>query len=394
MQDWMELTNEMEEAKEKGLYTWIRTLEGPQGAWLTIQSKKVLNLSSNNYLGLANHPAMKQAAIEAIQNWGVGPGAVRTIAGTMSLHTQLEERLAAFKKVEAVIMLQSGFTANQAVLAPLVNEQDALLSDELNHASIIDGTRLTKAMRFVWKHKDMEDLREQLRKASLEGARRKIIITDGVFSMDGDIAPLPEIVALAKEYQAIVLVDDAHGEGVLGSHGRGIVDHYHLHGEVDIEVGTLSKAFGVIGGFVAGKKPLIDYLKQKARPFLFSSSLSPADTAAAIESVKILERSDELVKKLWENAEYFRSNMARLGFDTGHTQTPITPVMLYEAPLASQFSRTLFEKGVFAQSLGFPTVPKGKARIRVIMSAAHSKEDLDYGIRAFEEVGKELGVLK
>jgi len=390
----MELTNEMEEAKEKGLYTWIRTLEGPQGAWLTIQSKKVLNLSSNNYLGLANHPAMKQAAIEAIQNWGVGPGAVRTIAGTMSLHTQLEERLAAFKKVEAVIMLQSGFTANQAVLAPLVNEQDALLSDELNHASIIDGTRLTKAMRFVWKHKDMEDLREQLRKASLEGARRKIIITDGVFSMDGDIAPLPEIVALAKEYQAIVLVDDAHGEGVLGSHGRGIVDHYHLHGEVDIEVGTLSKAFGVIGGFVAGKKPLIDYLKQKARPFLFSSSLSPADTAAAIESVKILERSDELVKKLWENAEYFRSNMARLGFDTGHTQTPITPVMLYEAPLASQFSRTLFEKGVFAQSLGFPTVPKGKARIRVIMSAAHSKEDLDYGIRAFEEVGKELGVLK
>ncbi len=394
MQDWMELTNEMEEAKEQGLYTWIRTLEGPQGAWLTIQSKKVLNLSSNNYLGLANHPAMKQAAIEAIQNWGVGPGAVRTIAGTMSLHNQLEERLAAFKKVEAVIMLQSGFTANQAVLAPLVGAQDALLSDELNHASIIDGTRLTKAMRFVWKHKDMVDLREQLRKAQLEGVRRKIIITDGVFSMDGDIAPLPEIVALAKEFEAIVLVDDAHGEGVLGSHGRGIVDHYHLHGEVDIEVGTLSKAFGVIGGFVAGKKPLIDYLKQKARPFLFSSSLSPADTAAAIESVKILESSDELVKKLWENAEYFRSNMTRLGFDTGHTQTPITPVMLYEAPLASQFSRTLFEKGVFAQSLGFPTVPKGKARIRVIMSAAHSKEDLDYGIRAFEEVGKELGVLR
>ena len=394
MQDWMELTNEMEEAKEQGLYTWIRTLEGPQGAWLTIQSKKVLNLSSNNYLGLANHPAMKQAAIEAIQNWGVGPGAVRTIAGTMSLHNQLEERLAAFKKVEAVIMLQSGFTANQAVLASLVGAQDALLSDELNHASIIDGTRLTKAMRFVWKHKDMVDLREQLRKAQLEGARRKIIITDGVFSMDGDIAPLPEIVALAKEFEAIVLVDDAHGEGVLGSHGRGIVDHYHLHGEVDIEVGTLSKAFGVIGGFVAGKKPLIDYLKQKARPFLFSSSLSPADTAAAIESVKILESSDELVKKLWENAEYFRSNMTRLGFDTGHTQTPITPVMLYEAPLASQFSRTLFEKGVFAQSLGFPTVPKGKARIRVIMSAAHSKEDLDYGIRAFEEVGKELGVLR
>jgi len=361
---------------------------------LTIQSKKVLNLSSNNYLGLANHPAMKQAAIEAIQNWGVGPGAVRTIAGTMSLHNQLEERLAAFKKVEAVIMLQSGFTANQAVLAPLVGAQDALLSDELNHASIIDGTRLTKAMRFVWKHKDMVDLREQLRKAQLEGARRKIIITDGVFSMDGDIAPLPEIVALAKEFEAIVLVDDAHGEGVLGSHGRGIVDHYHLHGEVDIEVGTLSKAFGVIGGFVAGKKPLIDYLKQKARPFLFSSYLSPADTAAAIESVKILESSDELVKKLWENAEYFRSNMTRLGFDTGHTQTPITPVMLYEAPLASQFSRTLFEKGVFAQSLGFPTVPKGKARIRVIMSAAHSKEDLDYGIRAFEEVGKELGVLR
>jgi glycine C-acetyltransferase len=394
MQEWVELANEMEEAKEKGLYTWIRTLESPQGAWLTIQDKRVLNLSSNNYLGLANHPSLKQAAIEAIQTWGVGPGAVRTIAGTMKLHTLLEENLAAFKNVEATIMLQSGFLANQAVLAPLVTEQDAILSDELNHASIIDGVRLTKAMKFVWKHKDTEDLKEQLRKAQLEGARRKLIITDGVFSMDGDIAPLPEIVSIAKEYDAIVLVDDAHGEGVLGSHGRGIVDYYHLHGQVDIEIGTLSKAFGVIGGFIAGKKVLIDYFKQKARPFLFSSSLSPADTAAALESVRILEKSDELVKKLWDNANYFRTSMQRIGFDTGHTQTPITPVMLYEAPLASQFSRTLFEKGVFAQSLGFPTVPKGKARIRVMMSAAHNREDLDYGLRAFEETGKELGVIK
>lgn len=394
MQEWKELLNEMEEAKEKGLLTQPRIVESPQGAWLTIQGKKVLNLSSNNYLGLANHPTLKDAAIEAIKVWGVGPGAVRTIAGSMRLHTELETELALFKKVEAVIVLQSGFTANQAAIQPLMTEQDAILSDELNHASIIDGVRLTKAMKFVWKHKDMEDLREQLRKAQLEGARRKLVITDGVFSMDGDIAPLPEIVTIAKEYNAIVMVDDAHGEGVLGSYGRGIVDHFHLHGEVDIEVGTLSKAFGVVGGFIAGKKPLIDYLKQKGRPFLFSSSLSPADTAASIASVKLLSRSDELVKKLWENAEYFQKKMQGLGFDTGKTQTPITPVMLYEAPLASQFSRTLFERGVFAQSLGFPTVPKGKARIRVMISAAHSKEDLDFGIRLFREVGIELGVLK
>ncbi len=393
MYDWKELQNELEEKKSKGLFTNIRTLESPQGAWLKIAGKKVLNLSSNNYLGLANDENLKNAAIKAVEEWGVGPGAVRTIAGTMTLHETLEKELAKFKHVESVIMVQSGFTANQAVIPAITTEKDAILSDELNHASIIDGVRLSKARRYVWKHKDAEDLRIQLQKAADDGAEKKIIITDGVFSMDGDLAPLPEIVKVAKEFDAIIMVDDAHGEGVLGSHGRGIVDHFGLHGQVDIEVGTLSKAFGVIGGFVAGNASLIEYLKQKARPFLFSSSLSPADTMAAIASVRKLSESDELVKKLWENAKYFQEKMKNLGFDTGETETPIVPVMLYDATVSSQFSKMLFEKGVFAQSLGFPTVPKGKARIRVMMSASHDKSDLDFGIKAFEEVGKELNII-
>ena len=392
MYDWKELLTELEEKKEKGLYTNIRTLESAQGAWLKIAGKKVLNLSSNNYLGLANDEDLKDAAINAVKEWGVGPGAVRTIAGTMSLHETLEKELAEFKHVESVIMVQSGFTANQAVIPAITTANDAILSDELNHASIIDGVRLSKAKRYVWKHKDTEDLRVQLQKATDDGVDKKIIITDGVFSMDGDLAPLPEIVKVAKEFNAIIMVDDAHGEGVVGSHGRGIVDHFGLHGEVDIEVGTLSKAFGVIGGFVAGKKALVDYLKQKARPFLFSSSLSPADTMAAIASVRKLSASDELVRRLWDNAKYFQEKMKALGFDTGETETPIVPVMLYEATVSSEFSRKLFEKGVFAQSIGFPTVPRGKARIRVMMSASHSQEDLDYGIKAFEEVGKELNL--
>jgi len=393
MYDWKELLTELEEKKEKGLYTNIRTLESAQGAWLKIAGKKVLNLSSNNYLGLANDEDLKDAAINAVKEWGVGPGAVRTIAGTMSLHETLEKELAEFKHVESVIMVQSGFTANQAVIPAITTANDAILSDELNHASIIDGVRLSKAKRYVWKHKDTEDLRVQLQKATDDGVDKKIIITDGVFSMDGDLAPLPEIVKVAKEFNAIIMVDDAHGEGVVGSHGRGIVDHFGLHGEVDIEVGTLSKAFGVIGGFVAGKKALVDYLKQKARPFLFSSSLSPADTMAAIASVRKLSASDELVRRLWDNAKYFQEKMKALGFDTGETETPIVPVMLYEATVSSEFSRKLFEKGVFAQSIGFPTVPRGKARIRVMMSASHSQEDLDYGIKAFEEVGKELNII-
>ena len=388
------LKDEMRELEEKGLLVKIRTLESPQGAWLNVDGRKVLNMCSNNYLGLCFDEELKQAAIEGIKKWGVGPGAVRSIAGTLDLHNELERELAQFKKVEATLVVQSGFNANQAVIGPIVSEEDAILSDELNHASIIDGVRLTKAKRYVWKHKDVADLEEQLKAAKADGARRMLIITDGVFSMDGDLAPLPEIVEKAEKYGAIVMVDDAHGEGVVGSNGRGIVDHFHLHGRVDIEVGTLSKAFGIVGGFIAGKKALIDYLKQKARPFLFSSSLSPAETAAATAAVRKLSSSDELVQTLWSNAGYFKERLKSLGFDTGHSETPITPVMLYDAKLSSNFSKRLFEEGIFASSIGFPTVPRGKARLRIMISAAHSRKDLDFAISKFEMIGRELGVIK
>lgn len=394
MFDYSQLVKEIEDLKEQGLYINIRTLEGPQGAWLEIEGKKVLNLCSNNYLGFANEERLKEAAKKAIDYWGVGPGAVRTIAGTLKIHEELEKALAEFKKVEAALFFQTGFITNQAVIPTLIGEGDAVFSDELNHASIIDGIRLTKAKRYIYKHGDVDDLKAKLEEASKENFRRKLIVTDGVFSMDGDLAPLPEIVELAEKYDALVMVDDAHGEGVLGDHGRGIVDHFGLHGKVDIEVGTLSKAFGVVGGYVAGKKELIDYLKQKARPFLFSTPLSPADTAASLEAVKILMESDERVRKLWDNAKYFKERMNELGFDTGHSETPITPVMLYDAKLATNFSKRLFEEGVFAQAIGYPTVPKGKARIRVMISAIHTKEDLDFAIEKFEKVGKELGVIK
>jgi len=391
--DYSVFVKEMEELKEQGLYVYIRTLEGPQGSWLTIGGRKVLNMCSNNYLGFANEPRLKEAAKKAIDEWGVGPGAVRTIAGTLKIHEELERALAEFKKVEAVLFLQTGFIANQAVIPAIVEAGDAILSDELNHASIIDGVRLSKAERYIWKHRDVKDLEEKLKEATEKGARRKLIITDGVFSMDGDLAPLPEIVELAEKYDAMVMVDDAHGEGVLGEAGRGIVDHFGLHGRVDIEIGTLSKAFGVVGGYVAGKKELIDYLKQKARPFLFSTPLSPADTAASLEAVKILMESGDRVKKLWDNARYFKENMKKLGFDLGVSETPITPVMLYDAKVATEFSKRLLEEGVFAQAIGYPTVPKGKARIRVMISAVHTKEDLDFAIEKFEKVGKELNVI-
>ncbi len=394
MFDYSVFTQEIEESKQKGLFINIRTLESPQGAWLTINGKRVLNLCSNNYLGFANEERLKQAAIKAVEKWGVGPGAVRTIAGTMEIHVELERTLAAFKKVEDVLFLQSGFLANQAVIPAITDERDAVLSDELNHASIIDGVRLSKAKRYVWKHRDMGDLAKALEQATREGARRKLIITDGVFSMDGDIAPLKEIVELAQKYDAIVMVDDAHGEGVLGESGRGIVDHFNLHGKVDIEIGTLSKAFGVVGGYVAGQKQLINYLRQKARPFMFSTPLSPADTAACLEAVKMLMESDERVRKLWDNAKYFKSRMKELGFDVGESQTPITPVMLYDETTASKFSERLFEEGIFAQSIGYPLVPRGKARIRVMISAVHLKDDLDFAIGKFEKIGRELKVIK
>ncbi len=392
MFDYKILEDEMQKAKEEGLFINIRTLESPQGAWIVINGKRVLNLCSNNYLGFANDERLKAVAKKAIDEWGVGPGAVRTIAGTMKIHEELEKALAEFKGAEATIFLQSGFIANQAAIPTIINdENDVIISDELNHASIIDGVRLSKAKRAVYKHNDMNDLENRLKENT--NARRKLIVTDGVFSMDGDIAPLPEIVELAEKYNAMVMVDDAHGEGVLGKGGRGIVDHFGLHGRVDMEIGTLSKAFGVLGGYIAGSDTLIRYLKQKARPFLFSTGLTPADVASCLEAVKILTESEERVNKLWENAKYFKENMKKLGFDIGVSVTPITPVMLYDAKIATEFSKNLFEEGIFAQAIGYPTVPKGKARIRVMISAVHSKEDLDFALERFEKIGKKLGII-
>ena len=388
--DW--ITTELTKLKDAGLYNKIRTLESPQGAWLVVDGKKVLNFCSNNYLGLANHPRIVKAAKEAADEYGVGPGAVRSIAGTLDLHLELEKRLAAFKRVETAITFQSGFTANLATIPALVGKEDVIFSDRLNHASIIDGCRLAKSKIIPYEHCSPESLKEALDERRGE-YRRALVVTDGVFSMDGDVAPLDEIYAVTRGYDVILMVDDAHGEGVLGEGGRGIVDHYNLHGKVDVEVGTLSKAFGVVGGVVAGNPLVVEWLYQRGRPFLFSSAMTLPDVAACIESVKILEESTELVDCLWENAEYFKSEMKTLGFDTGVSTTPITPVMLGEAPLAQEFSKKLFEAGVFAMSIGFPTVPRGLARIRVMISAAHSKDDLDQSLHIFEKVGKELAVI-
>ncbi|MAT42565.1 MAG: 8-amino-7-oxononanoate synthase [Anaerolineaceae bacterium] len=388
--DWID--EEIAQLKEKGFYNQIRTLSSPQGAWLVVDGKRVLNFCSNNYLGLANHPKMVEAAQNALQKYGVGPGAVRTIAGTMDIHLELEKRLAKFKGVEDCITFQSGFSANIATIPCLVDKNDAILSDELNHASIIDGCRLSGAKILVFKHADAADL-ERVYLENKDKYRRFLTITDGVFSMDGDLAPLDKIYEITSKYDLMLMVDDAHGEGVVGKGGRGIVDHFNLHGKVDVEVGTMSKAFGVVGGMVAGSAKIIQWLRQRGRPFLFSSAVPPADVAACLAAVDLLESSTELVDRLWDNGNYFKSEMQKLGFDTGESQTPITPVMLGDAKLAREFSRELFENGVFAMALGFPTVPLGKARIRVMISAAHSKEDLDLSLAAFEKVGKKLGVI-
>jgi glycine C-acetyltransferase len=388
--DW--LTQEIEGLKEQGLYNRIRTIGSAQGAWLTVDGKNVLNFCSNNYLGLANHPKIVEAAKEGTKKYGVGPAAVRSIAGTMDLHVQLEQRLAAFKGAEDVITFQSGFTANLGTISALVGKEDVIFSDRLNHASIIDGCRLSGAKIVAYEHNDPGALEDAI-KEHASNFRRALIITDGVFSMDGDIAPLPALVEVARKYDILFMVDDAHGEGVLGKGGRGIVDHFDLHGKVDIEVGTMSKAFGVVGGMVAGDKVIIEWLRQRGRPFLFSSAVTAPDAAACLAAVDLLEESTELVDKLWANAKYFKAEMKKLGFDTGVSETPITPVMLGEAPLAQQFSRELFEEGVFAMSIGFPTVAKGKARIRVMISAAHDNDDLGKGLDAFEKVGKKLRVI-
>lgn len=388
---WLEA--ELAQLREQGRYTHIRTLDSPQGAWLVVDGKKVLNFCSNNYLGLANHPQLAAAAKAAIETYGVGPGAVRTIAGTMTLHETLERRLAEFKGAEAAITFQSGFAANVGAIPALVTDDDLIISDRLNHASIIDGTRLTRAGRAIYEHCDPDSLRDVLEE-NYGKFQRLFIITDGVFSMDGDIAPLPRIVELAEEFGALTIVDDAHGEGVLGRGGRGIVDHFGLHGRVDVEIGTLSKAFGVVGGVVAGSQVLVDWLKQRGRPFLFSSAMTVPDVAACIAAVELLDKSTELVDRLWDNARYFQGEMRRLGFDTGRTETPITPVILGDERLAQQFSRRLYEEGIFGTAITFPTVPKGLARIRVMISAAHRRADLDLGLEIFAKVGKELQVIR
>jgi glycine C-acetyltransferase len=387
------IQDELEGLRQAGLFNTIRTLASPQGAWLTVDGKRVLNFCSNNYLGLANHPRLVEAARKALDSYGVGPAAVRSIAGTMELHLELERRLASFKGVEAAISFQSGFNANLGTIAALVGKEDVIYSDELNHASIIDGSRLSGATIVRYAHADPDDLRRTIDANRDKGYRRSLIITDGVFSMDGDVAPLDRIYEVARDHDFLLMVDDAHGEGVLGRGGRGIVDHFGLHGKVDIEVGTLSKAFGVVGGVAAGRPVIVDWLRQRARPFLFSSAMTVPDVAACLAAVDLLEASDDLVRRLWDNAEHFKQQIRALGFDTGSSTTPITPIMLGEAPLAQEFSRELYQAGVFAMAIGFPTVPRGKARLRVMISAAHSRDDLQQGLEAFAAVGKKLKVV-
>jgi glycine C-acetyltransferase len=391
------MRQELEAARAEKRYINIRTMDSPAGAWMVVDGKKVLNFCTNNYLGLANHPVLKEAAQKAVAEWGVGPAAVRTIAGTQRLHVECERRLAEFKHVESSILVQSGFCANQAAIPPLVGAdrstgaQDVIFSDRLNHASIIDGARLSGAKIVVYEHCDPADLEAKIQE-NLPKFRRGLVISDGVFSMDGDVAPLDKIYEVASRYDVLTMVDDAHGEGVLGQ-GRGIVAHFGLQGKFDVEIGTLSKAFGVMGGVVAGNSVVVDYIRQKARPNLFSSALTPADTAACMAAVDYVEAHPELVDKLWENAEYFKAGIKRLGLDTGRTQTPIVPVMLGDVKLAKDFSARLFEYGVFAMALGFPTVPQGQARIRVMNTAAHTRQDLDQGLGIFEKVARELGVI-
>lgn len=388
------LREQLDRLEADGLLNTIRHIDGPQGAWIKVDGQHVLNLCSNNYLGLANDPRLITSAKDALDRFGIGPGAVRTIAGTMTLHDELERKLAEFKGVDAAISMQAGFVANAGAIPALVGESDVIVTDELNHASIIDGVRLAKAARKIYRHADVDHLGEQLEAARAEGAQQILIITDGVFSMDGDIAPLDLIADVADQFGAMVMVDDAHGEGVLGEGGRGIVDHFGLQGRVEVEVGTMSKAFGVVGGYVAGAAPVVEWLRQRARPFLFSSAATPPDVAACIAAVDILAESTELVDRLWQNAGFFRSEMTDAGFDTGLTATPITPVMLGDERVAQEFSRRLFEEhDVFAQAIAYPTVPLGKARIRAMISAGHSQDDLSTALDAFIAVGRQLEVL-
>ena len=394
------LGDELDALRERHLYRPLAIMSSAQGPIVSIDDRRVISLSSNDYLGLTHHPRLRQAALDAVQTYGAGSGAVRTIAGTMTLHEELEQELARFKDVEAVLTFQSGFTANTGVIPTITGETDLIVSDELNHASIIDGMRLSKAPRRIYPHGDVEALREILREATEQGRpgggpyRLILVVTDGVFSMDGDIAPLPGIVDAAEEFGAAVMVDDAHASGVLGRNGRGSVDHFGLHGRVAVQVGTLSKAVGVLGGYVAGSQDLRDILIQRARPFLFSTSHPPAVVAACHEAIRVMDEEPELNERLWANARRFKAELARLGFDTGRSETPITPVIIGDSETTIRFSRRLLEEGVFATSVLFPTVALDRARIRTIVTAAHTDALLDRALEAFSSVGRELGVIQ
>jgi len=384
--------NEIQRLKENKTYRKIPIVESANDAIITLNNKQVINLSSNNYLGFANHPRLKQAAKDAIDMYGVGAGAVKTIAGHMILHQQLEEALAKFKKEEAVMLFQSGFNCNAGVISAITEKEDLILSDQYNHASIIDGVKLSKATKMVYSHNDMEHL-EKLLIENRHNYRQCLIITDGVFSMDGDLANLPKIVELAKQYNALTYVDDAHGSGVLGESGRGIVDHFDLHGHIDFTIGTLSKALGVVGGYVASKAIVKEYLSFKARPLLFSTMLPPSVAAALLEAIRMLEQSSEYTDKLWDNARYFKEKAKKLGFDIGHSETPITPLFVYDEAKTIAFSKRLLELGVFVSPIVFPTVPQNQARLRIMISATHKKEHLDQALQIIETVAKELQIL-
>ena len=386
------LSDQLNQWRQEGTYQRLRVLESESAAESRFDGKNVINLASNNYLGLTTHPKLRQAALEATRKYGVGSGAVRTISGTMSLHMQLEERIAAFKNVEACVVFQSGFAANAGTVSAVLGQEDHIISDELNHASIIDGCRLSRAKIHVFPHKDVAAAERIL--ADLENVPgRKLLISDGVFSMDGDIGPLPGLVAAAEKHGAIMMVDDAHASGVLGRNGRGTIDHFGVHGRVHVQVGTLSKAIGVLGGYVCGSRDLIEFLYHRARPFLFSTSHPPSVAASCIAAFDVLENEPERIQALWDNTKYFKAGLTSAGFDTGMSETPITPVIVGEARMAHELSRLLFEEGVLATGIGFPTVPKGKARVRTIVTATHTRQELDRALDTFQRVGKKLGLV-
>ncbi|PYX13521.1 MAG: 8-amino-7-oxononanoate synthase [Acidobacteria bacterium] len=391
------LTEQLDDLKAKGTYFRLRVLEDEQAPVCTFDGRKVINLASNNYLGLTTHPRLREAALEATRKYGVGSGAVRTIAGTMKIHMELEEKIARFKNVEACVVFQSGFAANAGTVSAVLGKDDFIISDQLNHASIIDGARLSKAKILVFRHKDIGHAEEQLASVKHQPGR-KLLISDGVFSMDGDIGPLPQLCDLAERYGAIMMVDDAHASGVLGRNGRGTIDHFNVHGRVDIQVGTLSKAVGALGGYVCGSRDLIDFLYHRARPFLFSTSHPPSVAATCIAAFEVLENEPERIEKLWENTRFWKKELGLLGFDIGGrttpaSETPITPIIIGDSKLTMDFSRELFQECVLGTGITFPTVPEGKARIRTIMTATHKKAELDQALEVLKKVGKRMGIL-